>query len=278
MKCFNIIILLLSVYCQLSSSVPALPVPTGRYCTTAYCRQRNLACNNKGNITSGCYSGAKFVLMGKYRQTISKAFNTFRNKVASGDDYKNLQSAARMATMVWSEELEHFAKLDVARCHLSPKMCMSSPNFYYIGVISEQFSYGGYAVDRSNFVIIKSLIESWGKEVLSIRRLDTLHLPYDLARRNIYKTTLLLNERNSHFGCAALRYSHELYHHFLLSCAFATDNLVNERIYQWSARPAARCRRPDRLYKSLCAPGENYNNHKMVKGHRTFLRSLQEDF
>lgn len=114
--------------------------------------------------------------MTKYIAPLTDLFNNLRNDVAGGS-YRNLPVAARMAKMSWSSELAWFAHLDVIQCKKTTHQCLSSPNFYYIGLINEEvFSLFGES-HRKNLEIMREVIEYWSRDVGAINRRAVLRTP-----------------------------------------------------------------------------------------------------
>lgn len=70
-----------------------------------------------------------------------------------------------------------------------------------------------------------------------------------------------MTDRNTHMGCSAVAYTDNSYNHFMMACAFATDNMNNYPVYKPSAKAGSECVKRDRVYNNLCAIGEKYNNN-----------------
>jgi len=107
---------------------------------------------------------------------LQDTFNKLRNNVAGGKVYNNLPTAARMGKMIWDTELAYFAKLDVSRCEVNPRPCMSSPKFNLIGSLAGM---QGYIPENSTSNMVKTIqdiAQHWFKDIRSITRLDTLNL------------------------------------------------------------------------------------------------------
>ncbi|XP_034488199.1 allergen Tab y 5.0101 [Drosophila innubila] len=231
------------------------------YCEVGPCYTVNLPCDNKGKVKQ-CYTNAKLLREKDYRYILQDTFNKLRNNVAGGKTYRNLPTAARMGRMIWNKELAYFAKLDVSRCEVSPRPCMSSSNF---DLISSLAGVTEYVPDNSTSKMaeaIQSIALNWFKDIRSITRLDTLHLAVAAKESGILSAALLLIEHNTQFGCAALRYWNDVYYYVILSCVFGTDNQDGQWIYKWGVSPGINCRRQDKTYINLCARGETYETKK----------------
>ncbi|XP_030370349.1 allergen Tab y 5.0101-like [Scaptodrosophila lebanonensis] len=227
------------------------------YCVQPKCGLTNLACHNSGNFSAHCKSGVRVVPLGKYKPTILNMINEFRNTSAHGYT-RTLFPAARMVRMIWSEELMQFAVMDVIRCLPRPRPCMSSPHYRPIGSIFDQFNYPGSIDIHTNINIIRTLIERWIADASYVSKSLSMYLTPALPKPSVRRPILLMSDRNSHVGCAALRFTNEYYHHFHISCAFSTDTMLHKPIYKIGPSAGSSCRRLDRKYKNLCAPGERY--------------------
>ncbi|XP_022209503.2 allergen Tab y 5.0101-like [Drosophila obscura] len=230
-----------------------------RYCTSKFCKADNIACHKNATLSHDCHHSTKFVDMQKYKDTLDGLFNTVRNKVARGG-YRNLPVAGRMARMMWSEELAWFAKLKLSHCRIRNQQCMNSPLFYYIGSIGDEAIRPTAQMAITDLSHMKTMVEGWFSQVTGIPRSDTLRLPSFYAKESVYRSALLINEKNSHFGCAALTYTYTGFKYFLFTCTFATMNIPEQPIYKWSSRPGQECYKMDKQYKNLCAKGERYGN------------------
>lgn len=166
------------------------------HCNIRPCYVMNLVCNNNGvsfyytnNNTilisqsahlqsiGECQENAYLVAEKDFRGDIEQIFNTLRNSVAGGKEYRNLPMAARMGKMYWDNELAKFARLDVQRCQVSPRPLMCSINFNHIGRLVELYGYHSDNRSSATEETIRSITSSWMAQVPSITRYQTLHLP-----------------------------------------------------------------------------------------------------
>ncbi|KAL7728040.1 hypothetical protein ACLKA6_017890 [Drosophila palustris] len=231
------------------------------YCEVGPCYIVNLPCDNNGKVNR-CYANAKLLREESYRHLLQDTFNKLRNDVAGGKTYRNLPAAARMSRMIWNTELAYFARLDVSRCEVSPRPCMSSPNFDLIGSLAGMATYvhGNHSSNMAE--AIQGVALNWFEDIRSITQPDTLHLAVSDKESGILSASLLLTEHNTQFGCAVLRYLNNILYYLVISCAFSTDNQDGERIYKWGVSPGINCRKRDRVYVNLCASGEKYESKK----------------
>ncbi|XP_030374699.1 allergen Tab y 5.0101 [Scaptodrosophila lebanonensis] len=239
------------------------------YCMQRYCGSKNLACNNHGNYSNDCVPSSRTIPLSKHRNGLLNVFNELRNKLAGGHIGSHLP-AARMARMSWSNELEYLAHLAVLNCRENVKYCLSSPDFHYIGSNINQFSYGGKVSIYTNFEIMLKLIDKWTSEMAFVNKDATLYVPDHFPNDKVVQSALLMMDRNTHVGCAALRYSIEYYNHFLFCCTFATDVIKHKPLYKLSGKPGSACQNRDTTYTNLCAVGEVYGNEHAIAHARVY--------
>ncbi|KAH8347118.1 hypothetical protein KR059_005396, partial [Drosophila kikkawai] len=228
-----------------------------RYCTSTICGSSNTACMNNGTLIYCTLKGPRLLDMTRFIVPLSNMFNSLRNDVAGGK-YRSLPQAARMAKISWSNELAWFAHLDVVLCRKTTHLCHTSPYFYYIGVLTEEVFRSFDEDPESDFNIMSQVVRYWTNGIHHIERKHLLHLPDRFETEAQFRAALLLNERNTHFGCAVIYFKNN--EHFIFTCAFATANIVGRPVYKWGLKPGNKCHKRDRKFKNLCASGEKYSN------------------
>ncbi|KAH8236505.1 hypothetical protein KR026_003823 [Drosophila bipectinata] len=213
---------------------------------------------------SSCPNHPQLLKMNRYITRFAETLNAARNKVATGK-FRNLPIAARMAKVVWSQELSWFAQLMLSNCNPDPHECMSSPNFYYIGNIYEHSSVPIEMVTFTNFAILMGMLESWLKDIKGIPKRHTLRLPSSMPRASTLDSALMISERLSHFGCAAVLSENSEKRDYNFMCTFATDIFPGQRLYSWGRTPGCHCKQLDTRFKGLCSTKEEYYNNRPSK-------------
>ncbi|XP_022209519.1 allergen Tab y 5.0101-like [Drosophila obscura] len=224
------------------------------YCDLPYCGENNVVCL-KSNHSFQCNPMAKFVSLRHHKREILAALNRFRNKAATGLT-RYLLPAGRMARMDWSEELEYFAKADLLTCIPLPRPCMTSPSIPNIGSIFDSEGYTGKEMQNQDVVL--KIMSTWFKEGQYVTRAQSVYLEERQDSRSTYRAVLLITERNTAVGCAAMKYTEDRVHYFYLSCCFSTVGMKRTAIYQSALKAGTLCKRRDIQYKNLCAIGEQY--------------------
>ncbi|KAH8310789.1 hypothetical protein KR044_003023, partial [Drosophila immigrans] len=167
---------LLDLLCVVSM-LHAIEFSSSAYCESGPCYTFNLACDNPGNVKQ-CHKAVGLLNERDYRNAIDDILNRLRHNVAGGL-HRNLPTAARMGRMQWNNELAYLARLDVMRCKITPRPCLSSPNFSQIGHLAGMAKfphYRGNSSDQEEMNAIKGLVQDWYWEIRSLTRFDTLRL------------------------------------------------------------------------------------------------------
>ncbi|KAH8292409.1 hypothetical protein KR054_009401, partial [Drosophila jambulina] len=253
------------------------------YCSLPPCLDNHIACNNKGMRVSILYKRKLTLVPSQYfggncpknsivvnirpqQKLILSLFNEFRNNVAGGR-IKGLPKAVRMAKMSWSDELSYLALLNVRTCESTPDKCRSTERFAYAGQNNAIFSYGGAESWYTDAEILKELIENWFAERSNASPDILANFPEVLPNKNVAKFTIAVAEKNTHVGCAAVRFFKDFHNHFVLTCNFATSNIVGYPVYTTGEKSTSGCKNPYGAaydYPNLCYATETYDNEVII--------------
>ncbi|KAH8383162.1 hypothetical protein KR009_007109, partial [Drosophila setifemur] len=236
------------------------------YCALPTCLDKHIACNNKGNFSDSCPNDVRTVKMESHQKLILSLFNELRNNVAGGK-IEGLPKAVRMAKMSWCEELTYLALLNVKTCESLPDKCRSTERFAYAGQNNAIFSYSGAETEYTDAEIVKEQIELWFAERANVSPEILANFPEELPNNNVGKFTIAVAEKNTHVGCAAVRFSKDFYNHFVLTCNFATSNIVGQPIYNPGEKSTSGCKNRYGAafdYPNLCYAKEIYDNEKVI--------------
>ncbi|XP_020799798.1 venom allergen 3-like [Drosophila serrata] len=236
------------------------------YCALPTCRDKHIACNNKGYFGPNCPNNSRVVKIEPHHKLILALFNELRNKVAGGE-IEGLPKAVRMAKMSWCEELAYLALLNVKNCQSLPDKCRSTERFAYAGQNNAIFSYSGAESEYTDAEIMKEQIENWFAERSNASPDILANFPEDLPNKNVAKFTITVAEKNTHVGCAAVRFAKDYYNHFVFTCNFATSNIVGQPVYKPGERSTSGCKNRYGAaydYPNLCYAKEIYDNDKVI--------------
>ncbi|XP_017848329.1 antigen 5 like allergen Cul n 1 [Drosophila busckii] len=236
------------------------------YCALPTCLDKHIACNNKGNYSAECPKDVREVKIDSHQKLILKLFNELRNNVAGGK-IEGLPKAVRMAKMTWCEELTHLALFNVKTCQSLPDKCRSTERFAYAGQNNAIFSYSGAETEYSDAEIIKEQIEKWFAARINASPEILSSFPQELPNKSAAQFTIAVSEKNTHLGCAAVRFSKDYYNHFVLTCNFATSNIIGQPVYTPGDKATSGCKNRFGAafdYPNLCFAKEIYDNEKIV--------------
>ncbi|KAH8359008.1 hypothetical protein KR093_003864, partial [Drosophila rubida] len=242
------------------------------YCALPTCLDKHIACNNKGNFGEECPKDVRQVKIDPHQKLILSLFNELRNKVAGGQ-FENLPKAVRMAKMSWCEELTQLAVLNVKTCQSLPDKCRSTERFAYAGQNNAVFSYSGAESEYTDAEIIKEQVENWFAERTNTPPEILASFPEELPNKNVAKFTIAVAEKNTHVGCGAVRFTRDFYNHFVLTCNFATTNVIGQSVYTPGDKATSGCKNRYGAafdYPNLCYAKEIYDNEKIVSDIRLF--------
>ncbi|ALC45747.1 scpr-A [Drosophila busckii] len=252
------VLVLLSILAGIATAVD--------YCALPTCLDKHIACNNKGNFSEECPKNVRQVKIDMHEKLILSLFNELRNRVAGGQ-VEGLPKAVRMAKMSWCEELTHLAVFNVRTCQSLPDKCRSTERFAYAGQNNAIFSYSGAESEYTDAEIIKEQIENWFGKRANASPEILASFPEELPNKGVAKFAIAVAEKNTHLGCAAVRFSKDYYNHFVLTCNFATSNIIGQPVYTPGDKATSGCKNRFGAaydYPNLCYAKEIYDNEKIV--------------
>ncbi|KAG5683516.1 hypothetical protein PVAND_012790 [Polypedilum vanderplanki] len=237
------------------------------WCNIANCPQRShLWCLNPYfELSEACnQNGANLATINQALQTIIVDRHNFhRNAVAGGTVTGSdglLPRAARMASIQWSPELARVAQLNALRCAFGHDTCRRTPDFPYSGQNLAGL-WTSFNETSPSFVIQEYLIEMinlWFSEHRNTRRQDiTTFTTLNVNGQPIGHFTSLVNEHQTHVGCAVIHYQDSGSRFHYIVCNYAFTNIQGFRVYTDSTTAGSGCttgRNP--VYNNLCSINE----------------------
>ncbi|EDX13397.1 GD18740 [Drosophila simulans] len=240
------------------------------YCALPTCLDKHIACNNKGNFSENCPKDVREVKIEPHHKLILTLFNELRNNVAGGK-IEGLPKAVRMAKMSWCEELSHLALLNVKTCESLPDKCRSTERFAYAGQNNAVFQYSGAETEYTDAEIIKEQIENWFAERSNASPEILASFPEELPNKAVTKFTIAVAEKNTHVGCAAVRFSRDFYT-TSYSPVTSHSNIVGQPVYTPGEKATTGCKNRYGAaydYPNLCYAKEIYDNEKVIENTQT---------
>jgi len=119
-------------------------------------------------LAKACPPNAQLLNLTQYQPLILNEHNVLRNLLASGK-VENLPMPEKMATMQWSEELEHLATLNVKQCAMIYDPCHNTLEFRNSGqnLALQNIS---TAVEVTDEELLKDNIDRWWEQHNNITR------------------------------------------------------------------------------------------------------------
>ncbi|XP_005186051.2 antigen 5 like allergen Cul n 1-like [Musca domestica] len=234
------------------------------YCSPSLCKEgvNHIACGHDGELSEVCPSDAKLVeIDDQLKEVLVNAHNAKRNLIAGGDEEKH-EPACRMATIQWDDELSLLAALNVLQCDLKHDRCRNTDDFKYSGQNIAWLGYHGTANDAS---LLEKAVDFWYSEVADSKMDYINKYPKNYTGPAIGHFTVMVADRNVRVGCAAATYSveGETYKAYLVTCNYATTNMINFPIYERCDKAAESCTTgANPLYPNLCSTSEEYAVNK----------------
>ncbi|CAD7083424.1 unnamed protein product [Hermetia illucens] len=196
--------------------------------------------------------------MDRFKDLIVDKHNAFRNKFAKGE--LKFEPAARMATMQWDDELAKLAELNVKRCKMKHDKCRKTKRFSMAGQnLSKMWSPGSVTAKEA----VKGGINSWLKEYKNAEQSNLDKLRF--KGRAIGHFTVMVNDLNTHVGCALLIQPNRRGSESYFACNYAQTNVMGTPLYI-KGPPASKCiKGANENYPALCDVTEPINPRKLHK-------------
>ncbi|CAO1329590.1 unnamed protein product [Diamesa serratosioi] len=240
--------LVVAVLLQLASS------QTVNYCNSTLCKYGivNVGCNNTGAFATRCVMPVQ-LNVAPLQTMILDMFNRARNSAAAGE-LDNLPQALRMPTVSWSTDLAHTAVLNTKQCKFASD-CHNSPEFTYAG--QTKFMHES-TVNASAHFVMESAINSWYNNYLNTTALDISK--FLSSRSSLIGTfTAMVTDRTNKIGCGMSYQLKSRWHVFLVTCNYASTNLIEDPVYKNGTTAAGCTTGVNPSYPALCSKNEVIN-------------------
>ncbi|XP_031640995.1 antigen 5 like allergen Cul n 1-like [Contarinia nasturtii] len=199
------------------------------------------------------------------KQLVLDTHNSYRNEIACGE-VDGYDKAARMATLVWHDELAKFAEYNVRRCIFGHDKCRNTEKFLYAGQNL------GKSKNNKEFEmaedIIKTLHVGWFGEKKDANM--TIIKKYNKTEKKIGHFTQLVRDQAYAVGCALVQFEKDGWFTSIFGCDYSLTNILNKSIYapvnSDSTNSASKCKtgtNPE--FKCLCSANEVYTNKLYYK-------------
>lgn len=126
------LIVLISTVAAVLSIIPLIIAQDPKYCDPSLCNgQSNVHIGCPGVLVSSCPADAQLLNMATFKDYVVKRHNELRNSLAAGQF--GLPQAARLAEVVWDDELAYLATLNARQCKMAHDKCRSTKEFPWGG-------------------------------------------------------------------------------------------------------------------------------------------------
>ncbi|KAM7343126.1 venom allergen-1-like [Cochliomyia hominivorax] len=216
----------------------------------------HIACGHNWSLSPKCTRHAKVINLDKFQSLILHQHNTLRNNLAG--NLTKFEPAVRMGTTQWHNELAEYALLNAMSCEDDHDFCHNTKEFKWTGQNLASHYWWGRKKDLS--AIITKMISGWYSENVYAEQsdLDKFHRVNGLNNEVITHFTSVINERNTHIGCAAVADKKERFSVIYFSCNYARNNIMNLPIYEKGPTASKCLTGVNSQYTNLCSENEVY--------------------
>ncbi|KAL7731276.1 hypothetical protein ACLKA6_014452 [Drosophila palustris] len=258
--------LLVAILC-LSVAVLAVEkefTPTEDYCNASLCHgKKHVACGvNSTNI-----------------DFIINRFNEIRSKIAEG--IEGWPPAARMASMLWDEELAYFARINVRECIQHRDLCRNTAKYKHVGQTVVYRAVNSLNRPDGLKNIIFRMMSKWSKWSKSIGgvMMNIRNYTYDhYAPKETYSQLILENANK--VGCAALQMLQNGWRQYFFTCNYAQSPIVGKPIYSgiFGRKPGESCKTGrHKKWKNLCGSDEFEKDAKSSNETEISAATMEEE-
>ncbi|XP_068147157.1 antigen 5 like allergen Cul n 1 isoform X1 [Drosophila tropicalis] len=232
------------------------------WCDPSLCENgaKHVACRNNGHFHRRCQPDAFQVDISKHKAYMLHAHNKRRNFLALGK-VPGYYPAARMATMVWDDELEYLSMLNTRTCVLDHDDCHNTYRFATSGQ-----NLCAVWRDRNPHTNVTSLVDEvlglWFNEypLIDSSFIDRFRVTPIFEDYGHFAEMAV--DKNYAVGCSIMRFTRPDYpsvYIFNFVCNYASIYALDAIVYE-KGYPTSRChtgRNP--FYPGLCSTREEFD-------------------
>ncbi|XP_030372542.1 venom allergen 3 homolog [Scaptodrosophila lebanonensis] len=221
------------------------------FCEIKACKEvPHIGCHNDMNFNSRCLRTHFLIKIRPFTEYLIKIHNKYRQNVAAGE-IRQLPTAAHMPELVWDADLALVAEYHVKQCQTAlTDYCVATNDFEApkanVGAVFES-RIRGYSSTNTEYISI--FAEQWLHQVYSITSGDI----HEYVRQEYSHIMTILNEKVSHFGCAAAQDFNLKHTRFLLICYYSSAPTLGTIVYTTGNFTPADCENgPSTDHPNLC--------------------------
>lgn len=243
------------------------PAENEFYCQEDLCLQydftgqlvakKHVACRHDGSFAEDCPAGRTlFKIDPQIRAFIIHLHNEARNRLANGS-VSGFESALRMPTVEWNEELAELAELNVKSCQFKHDECRNTDLYRQAG---QNLAIGYYPVREDIFDILKRFTNLWFDEYKDATQ-QVMDEFDNLPNATIGHFTQMVSDRTTKIGCGIVIYPKKVsgftFKVVLFACNYSITSIFGQPVYR-KGPAATDCRSGSHpFYESLCSVEEN---------------------
>ncbi|XP_031639592.1 antigen 5 like allergen Cul n 1-like [Contarinia nasturtii] len=228
------------------------------YCSDSICKkgEKHIACDNDGKFDKTCPSNVNIIeFTGDFKEFAINTQNKLRNRIALGE-IVGYDKAARMATLVWHDELAKLAEYTVRTCIFEHDECHNTDNFPHAGQNIAIAKGGKKTIDPKE--VIENTTKGWFDEHFNANK--SIIANYKRNGKTIGHFTQLVQDQAYAVGCALVQFKKDAYT-TIYACDYSLGNLKNIPVYEASSKTASKCTKgTNPQLKGLCSTSEIYDN------------------
>lgn len=238
-----------------------------RYCREDLCLQydqlgrlvqkKHVACGNSGSFAEDCPTGRTlFKIDPQIRAFIIHLHNEARNRLANGS-LPGFESASRMPSVVWNEELAQLAELNTKSCKFEHDECRNTELYRQAG---QNLAFGYYPLGEDIFDILEKLTALWFNEYVDADQ-DVMDEFENPPNATIGHFTQMMSDRTTEIGCGVVIYPQKLsgftFKVVLFACDYSITNIYGQPVYRTGVAASKCLHGTNPYYDSLCSGEEN---------------------
>ncbi|XP_065370339.1 antigen 5 like allergen Cul n 1-like [Calliphora vicina] len=225
---------------------------------------RHIACENDGSFNRRCSSDATDIDITNFKQLFLDEHNKRRNLIASGQ-LTGYEPAARMATVLWDDELEYLGVLNLHTCKLDHDDCNHTKRYRSVG--QNLCAISRLKSDEVNItILIDEAVSLWFNEYKVIDKSYVKAFKGTGNFESYGHFAEMIVERVSKIGCAIMRFTRPDYpqlHIFHVVCNYSSAYAQDAPLYR-TGDPGRDCKTgKNPRFPALCSEKEKFDpNYK----------------
>lgn len=219
--------------------------------------KKHVACGHDGSFAEDCPTGRTlFKIDPQIRMFLIHLHNEARNRLANGS-VSGFESALRMPTVEWDDELAELAELNVKSCQFKHDECRNTDLYRQAG---QNLALGYYPVPEDIFDILEKLTNLWFNEYKDANQ-QVMDEYDNLPNATIGHFTQMVSDRTTKIGCGIVIYPKKVsgftFKVVLYACNYSITSIFGQPVYRKGPAAASCVTGANPYYESLCSVEEN---------------------